>query len=417
MEDSIFPHALNVLTIPGVKGNGENDDSAGIQRALNRSRIVYLPYTLKGYSVSKTLQLHSGQTLIADPCATIKAADWCRAHLLTNSAEEDWQHDITVIGGIWDGNNLHQSCYYHDTARYDEGYSGDGRKPYDPNEYMGMLFRFSKVKRLTIRQATFKDPEMYAVQIGNIEDFLIENIRFDYNMKKFNMDGIHVHGNSRNGLIRNIHGSTNDDMVALNADDCPVTEMSRGPIEDIVIEGLYAHERCLTGVRMLSCGNPVRRVRVSNVFGSFKCSGIYFSHHNVHPGEASTFEDIAVDGLWFSRCHERMCPPLSDEVEKIYVRDPIWVAPTTRVSSLTLRNLHRHETQADPAPAMINIYPKGRVDFLDVSASHLVTTSGTVGLLRNQGVIGVLSLRGVHVEPSPGGDNFTVWNQGKVLIA
>ena len=411
--------ALDVLTLDSVRGDGEHDDAAGIQEALNQARVVYLPHTPQGYLIASTLKLGSGQTLIADPQATIRMADHAHAHMVENSdqaaAEGAWQEGITVIGGIWDGNNEHQTCYYHETARYEEGFYGDGQRAYDPDEYLGMIFQFDRVRRLTIRGCTLKDPEMFAVQIGNVEDFLIEDIDFDFNMATFNMDGIHVHGNSRRGLIRNIRGSTNDDMIALNADDGPLCEIARGPIEDIVVDGIFAGDRCLTGVRLLSCGSDVRRIRISNVFGRFMCSGVYFSHHNVHPGERSLFEDIAIDGLWFTRCRERVTPSIPQHVEDRYPRDPVWVAPTTRVTSLTIRNLHRREEAEDACPGTIRLHEGALVDFLDISASSIVNTGGSIGLLENAGgEIGHLSISGAHVESAQAGGAYVVRNDGAI---
>ena len=408
--------ALNALRTDGVHGDGQHDDTDGLQKALDSARIIYLPYTQGGYLISKVLRIGSGQTLIADPCVTIRLVDWCGARMLENSDQKQWQHDITVMGGIWDGNNEHQCGYYHETARYDEGFYGDNRQPYDPARYCGMLFRFDKVRRLTLRGITFKDPDTFAVLIGNMEDFVIEDIRFDFNMKKFNMDGIHVAGNSRRGLIRNIHGGTNDDMVALNADDAPLFELASGVIEDVVVDGLFAGDRCFTGVRMLSCGHPVRRVRISNVFGRFTLAGVYFSHHNVHPGEPSLFEDISLDGLCFTRCREPITPSIPPEVEKNYEpeRYPIWVAPTTRVTNLSVSNLSRRETQEDFCPATIKLHKDAKVDFLNVSAAYLVNTGGSIGLLHNEGEIGQLSVCGLRAKCPSRGAAFLVQNDGTI---
>ena len=204
-------------------------------------------------------------------------------------------------------------------------------------------------------------------------------------------------------------------MIALNADDGPLCEISRGPIEDIVVDGIFAGDRCLTGVRLLSCGSVVRRIRISNVFGRFKCSGVYFSHHNVHKGEPSLFEDIAVDGLWFTRCREPVTPALPQEVEDLYERDPVWVAPTTRVTNLTIRNLHRREDAEDACPATVRLHEGARVDFLDISASSVVNTGGPIGLVENAGgEIGHLSINGVRVESSQVGGAFVVRDEGVI---
>ena len=203
-------------------------------------------------------------------------------------------------------------------------------------------------------------------------------------------------------------------MIALNADDGPLCEISRGPIEDIVVDGIFAGDHCLTGVRLLSCGSPVRRVRIANVFGRFKCSGVYFSHHNVHPGEPSLFEDMSIDGLWFSRCRERVTPALPQQVEDLYERDPVWVAPTTRVTSLTIRNLHRREDSADAGVGTVRVHEGARVDFLDISGSYLTNTGGPIGLVENLGHIGHLSVSGVRVESSQEDGAFLVRNEGVI---
>ena len=90
--------------------------------------------------------------------------------------------------------------------------------------YLGVLMRFNRVKRLTLRGLTLKDPVTFSTQLGNLEEFTIEDIAFDHNLKRTNMDGIHVHGNSRHGRITNLKAATNDDLVALDADDGGIFE-------------------------------------------------------------------------------------------------------------------------------------------------------------------------------------------------
>jgi polygalacturonase len=62
--------------------------------------------------------------------------------------------------------------------------------------------RFNNVKNLSLRGLTLKDPVTFGMQLGNLRQFTIEDITFDYNLKRSNMDGVHVHGNSRWGRSR-----------------------------------------------------------------------------------------------------------------------------------------------------------------------------------------------------------------------
>jgi hypothetical protein len=84
------------------------------------------------YLIRSPLRLHSGQTLTADRNALIRLADHAHAHMLTNADQARGNERITVTGGIWDGNNLHQTCEYHQNG-------GQWRVPYDPARYLGVI--------------------------------------------------------------------------------------------------------------------------------------------------------------------------------------------------------------------------------------------------------------------------------------
>ena len=105
--------------------------------------------------------------------------------------------NILIEGGIWN----------------DQRNEGRGRGGhFDKNKsVIGSMTTvlLHNVSRVTVRNACFRDCSAFAIQIGNASDFLIENITFDETA-----DGIHVEGPSARGIIRNIKGKTNDDIVA-----------------------------------------------------------------------------------------------------------------------------------------------------------------------------------------------------------
>lgn len=197
---------------PGTVGDGVHDDTAGLQAALDGGGSrVHFPCPSECYLISRALVIHSEQTLTVDRNATIRLADGAHAHMLTNANHAGGDHGITVTGGIWDGNTAHQTCEYHETGRW--------QVPYDPQRYLGVLLQFDNVTDLRLAGLTLKAPETFGVQVANLRRFTIEDITFDYNMLRANMDGVHLHGNCHQGRIANLKGATNDDMVALNADD------------------------------------------------------------------------------------------------------------------------------------------------------------------------------------------------------
>ena len=180
------------------------DNTEELQQLLDKRGDVFFKSGV--YVISNTLIIHDHTRLTLAHDAVIRLADNACCLMLMNDCcyKTGSNHHIIVEGGRWDGNNVAQTRgkVYAD-------------KPYN----MGVVMRFENVFDLTVRDLVIKDPESYAMQFRFVDRFTVENITFDYNMEKLNMDGVHVNGPSRNGVIRNIKGATNDDLVALNCDD------------------------------------------------------------------------------------------------------------------------------------------------------------------------------------------------------
>jgi hypothetical protein len=208
------------------------------------------------------------------------------------------------------------------------------------------------------------------------------------------MDGVHVHGPATHGRIVNVKGRTNDDQVALNADDLNMYEMSRGPISDLQVDGIWA-DNGFTAVRLLSSGSLISRVRISNIFGTFRFYGVSFTFDNIHPGAPSTFEDIVIDGMFCSKPTEELILPMA--YEWVPPTTPlIWFGPDTVTRGVHVQQLHRTE-HADPAPPSIVVDADAVVDYLAISEASLVNHGrGEVSLLQNHGTIGTLSLTNVR---------------------
>jgi hypothetical protein len=377
-------HHVNVLELPGVRGDGAHDDTAGLQAALDSgAAVIHLPVPSAHYLISRTLVMHSGQALLADRNAVVRLAAHAHAHMLTNADHGALSRGITVQGGIWDGNNAHQTCEYHQNGQ-------NWRVPYDPARYLGVLLQFNRVEDLRISQLTLKDPETFGIQMANIRRFTVEDITFDYNLLRPNMDGVHLHGNCHQGRIANLKGDTNDDVVALNADDGWMFEMSRGPITDIQVDGVWC-ERGYTAVRLLSDGSPIRRVRVANVFGSFSHLVANLGQYNVHPGEPSEITDLVFDGIFCSRT------PVPDNAKSGYIpRYPLFkVAPKTFIRNMQINSFCRTEIVENVAPC-IGIGEGARVEHLGISQASVVNLASTpLDFLHNQGSIDSLSLTNV----------------------
>lgn len=371
-----------------------HDDTAGIQAALDSgARMVYLPPPPHHYLIGKTLRVHSEQTLHLDRSTVIRLADHAHAHMLTNADHDAGNAMITIIGGIWDGNNARQTCDYHQGT--------DWRAPYDPKRYLGVLIQFNNVTDLRIANLTLKDPETFGIQVGNLCRFTIEDITFDYNMLRLNMDGVHLHGNCRQGRIANLKGATNDDMVALNADDGRIFEMSRGPIEDIQVDGLWA-ENGYTAVRILSAGSPIRRVRIANIFGSFRYYVTSFGHFTVHPGEPSEISDVVIDGVFCAKPTGPLARPLESDEWGRHNCPFFWVESQTNVANLHLANILRRE-RLENAPPTVFVSKAATVEHLEIRGACVTNDALTpLDFLVNEGVIDSLHLTDVYLKVSGG---------------
>jgi polygalacturonase len=373
----------------GLVGDGVTDDTAAIQAILDAGRnSVYLPPPSKFYLISKPLRLHSNQTLKLDPNTAVRLADNAKQYMLVNDDFENGNENIQVIGGIWDGNNLKQTCDYHDGIK--------GSVPFDPNRFLGCGMLFLNVNNLRIEKLTIKDTETYAMNLGNVKWFTVKDIVFDFNLKKGNMDGVHLQGGCQFGWISNIKGDTNDDMVALNADDCNMYEITKGPITDIRIDGLYCNNG-YTGVRLNSMGHPVKRIHISNVFGSFRYNGISLTHHNVHPGQPTIFEDIVLDNIFVAKQFEAEVKPQPwDEVAR-RTHAVVWIASNAAADNLCIKNLARREWMENSAPTVL--IDKGatvkKLSLDEVTqVNHAVTP---LKLVANEGTIEHLFLNKVIV--------------------
>lgn len=250
----------------GAYGDGLHDDHDAIQAALDQNDgRVTIPEGV--YKIGTTLQVHSDTHLVVDPLAHLFLADGAgvnsKTFLLTNKNHNEGDQSIHIEGGIWDGNNLNNP-----------------RGPDEPESYTGALINFINVNGLSFQQLTVRDAEAYFIRMGEVRNFRVAKIRFESLNMRPNQDGVHLGGYCENGVIHNLiglNGSTNDDLVALNADDAlqraQNLDLKCGPIRNIRVENLKA-DSCHSFVRVLSVHSPISNITVKNVKGGCRCMAL-----------------------------------------------------------------------------------------------------------------------------------------------
>ncbi len=250
----------------GAIGDGIADDTTAFQNALNSgAQIIKIPFG--HYKISKTLLVPSNTSIIADPCARIKLCPNQKLKrgdfLLSNADVCGGNVNVSICGGIWDGNNRNPNCAKPDL--------------FDKNGYSGVVLNFVGVDGLTLKNLTIANSTTFYVRMSRINNFTIENINLLSDVYGKNQDGLHFGGACKHGKVKNVQavsfGQCNDDMIALNADDSiervENLDLVRDAIEDITFENIFA-ENCYTVIRMLSVTAPIRNIKFKNIYAGYR---------------------------------------------------------------------------------------------------------------------------------------------------
>lgn len=262
----------NVIT------GGGTDDTAEIQKVLDLAADeggVHL--IMDGAALITGLVVHSNTTIecLNKECG-FYLADHANSPLITNanpSAEEILDHNITLLGGTYNHNCLHQAHHLPDDV------------PYDKADRFVVALSFFGVENLLVRDVTVRNQRTFAFLITNWHRVTMENICLELPdfIHGANQDGIHVQGPGRFLILKNIQGSTGDDFIAINADEEYLGEKnffhphaSMGPVTDVVVDTVMVNDAAQI-LRVLSRQSFVDRITVRNISGNYRSFGFYLS--------------------------------------------------------------------------------------------------------------------------------------------
>ena len=326
-------------------GNGTHDDTSALQELLDRRGIVTIDRP-GVYLVSKTLIIRSNTRLVLSPGAKLLAAPMSRCALIENEhfAGGGRDENIEIIGGIWDGNcdEMGLDAAYEAAHRLDD--------PYSPELFKGKLIRFAYIDRICLQGMTVRNPVSYGVQIADAYGFVVRDIFFDYNWHFGTADGIHINGPAYDGVVENLCGTTNDDLVSLTTYDEPHAEVTLGPIEHVSIRNLSARNG-YSAVRLLSGeGYPLRAVHIDGITGTYRHHAVVISNHNKRPGPV-WFDDLLIENVSASKCDTPLGEGCHLTWEKTADKDAFFEFGTDAVCGrVTLRNIHRHQNRSTLSP-------------------------------------------------------------------
>ena len=319
----------------GLYGDGIHDDTQNIQKLLDKCGEIYIPGGK--YLITEPLVIHDNTYLHSAHDAHYRLGDHANCSLIDNDGlyKRCINCNITIDGGIWDGNNDKQQRKMIDNENlpcdYDE---------YIDNQLGIFMIRFVHTKNLVVKNVTFRDPVSFAIHIADAEYFRVENIMLDYNLEKLNMDGVHIQGPARFGRICNVHGDANDDHVAICANGTTRSEVTRGAIEDIDINGIYCNNG-YTGVRLLSSGDPVRNISISNIHGRFRLFAVSFTHHYpLNPERPILIENVHLSDIHASKAAAETAGRFTPNVIEDSV---VWVEGNVNCKNVVIEKVFRNE--------------------------------------------------------------------------
>ena len=259
MREIIKKFGKNILAFKNADDGA--DASVFLQRAFDSGEgMLYLPAGT--YTVQKPLRIRSDTRLVLDEKARIVAGNGAMTKrgdfLIRNADLETGNKNISITGGVWDGN-------FRENPKSDI---------HDDKGYSGAMLNFVNVRNLCLKDMTLHNSAAYYTRFAHLSEFVIEDIRLSHDVNVSNNDGIHFCGFCENGVVRKIHGVTrgtpNDDLIAINADDCPDRtenrDLPQGYIRNLLIEDIYA-EACHCFVRLLSIHSEVGNIIIRDVRG------------------------------------------------------------------------------------------------------------------------------------------------------
>lgn len=264
----------------GAKGDGITDDTEVLQQYLNSKQGVYV--FPKGKYLVSGLNLSSNSHLLFDEGAVLSLKDGSNRPVLQNANYSlNIDSNIRITGLRINGNYQNQA--HHLTTG-----------PYANEPVAGI--RFFGVKNLTIAKANIYHARTYGIWLSRINGLVASDINFEQDTVTYsNQDGLHINGLSSNLYINNISGLTNDDLIALNADDVDQGgNVSLGDITNVIIDGVN-FGNSLNGIRLLSANNKLDQVSIKNLVGVIRDNVIAISAYGLGEGNFGTIDISGVD--------------------------------------------------------------------------------------------------------------------------
>jgi len=160
----------------------------------------------------------------------------------------------------------------------------------------GHVVSFKRIDGLIVEDLKItSSASKYALLISDATKFMVENIDF-----ATASDGVHIDGPTKNGVVRNITGTTGDDLISITARDWDTTPFFfndvNGDVSDIFIENVHGNTPGFIMIKLEPApGNNISDITLRNI-NSIASSFIISLNDSIYG--AGTIDRIFVDGLY-----------------------------------------------------------------------------------------------------------------------
>jgi hypothetical protein len=336
-----------------VHAGGGSDDTAILQKTLDLAKTsggVHL--IMDGAALVTGLKVHSNTTItcLNKECG-FYLADYANQAILINanpSATEIMDRNITLVGGTYNQNCLHQAHHLPEDVHYTKA------------DRFVVGIAFFGVENLLIRDFTMRNFRTFAFLITNWLYVTMENILLelpDY-MPCANQDGIHVQGPGKFLILKNIRGRTGDDFIALNGDEesngvrswfHPAASV--GAMTDILVDTVMVDDAAQV-IRILSRDHSQDRITIRNISGVYRSFGFYLS--------AWDYQTKGLAGE-FGHCYFENINLRQSKQDYTYTA-PFLFRVSGKHQSIHLKNIYYY----DPADSRYILFVEGKSDIPDI---------------------------------------------------
>jgi hypothetical protein len=376
-----------------VTNGGGTDDTALIQSILDRApKLGSLKLVVDGAILVKGLKVHSNTTIeCLNRACGFYLADNSNCPIVGNAtpqAEGRIDHNLSFIGGTYNGNAEHQDKKLH------------------PVYGASTVVALHGVEQVLFRDVSICNPRGFTLFLTNWRRVVLENIYINVDQVPTHLsrDGIHVQGPGEFMSIRNVQGRTWDDLVALNIDalhsdwdsegkfgyDSAWKKMlgsaaGFGSVSDVDIDGVQADD-CAQVIRILSRASRLDRVSIRNVKGTYRDFGVWITPYFREGGNIGRLE--------FENIDLRPVGPRAYDYVPPFL---FWFAG--KMEQVTLKNISSH-APIDDRP-LVWIQPDAKIDRLLIDGLNVYDPRKEIGhtpLIRADGRIALLQVRDVVVQ-------------------